>query len=152
MRTKSIALAWITVKNFQKSVKFYTEVLGLKLIEINEEWGWAELEGHDGGCMLGIAQYQDSNPQDDAETKCPIKPGQNSVLSLEVEHLEQAISDLQKNGAHLVGKMEVIPGEIKMQLIQDLDGNFVHVTQTIKSDHPLEHVKHEHKGGCCGGH
>ena len=41
MRTNSIDLVWIVVKDFKNAVKFYTEVAGLKVVEMKEEWGWA---------------------------------------------------------------------------------------------------------------
>ena len=46
--SKSIDLVWITVSDFSRAVKFYTEVVGLQLLEKNDEWGWAELRGENG--------------------------------------------------------------------------------------------------------
>lgn len=152
MRTKSIGLAWIPVKNFKEAIKFYTEVVGLELLEINEEWGWAELAGHEGGCRLGIAQYQEGD-DNQLETECPVKPGQNAVLSFDVADLDRSVLELKQNGAEVIGKRETIPGHVTMQLIKDKDGNFIHITQMLSptfSDE--EHNGHDHKGGCCGGH
>lgn len=142
MRTKAIKMIWISVKDFKKTIQFYRDVLGLKVVEINEEWGWAELEGHDGeGTRLGIGQH-DANSQHES----PISPGQNAVICLDVDNLDQAIAELQKNGAKLLGNVEEVPGHVRMQLIEDYDGNKIHVTQV------LAHKHHHHSGGCCGGH
>src|SRR5436853_363159 len=98
MHAKSIGLAWIVVKDFKKAVKFYTEVVGLKVAEMNEEWGWAELEGREGeGMRLGIAQQREKG-QD------PVAPGQNAVVTFTVDDLEKAVKHLQKQGSTLVGK------------------------------------------------
>lgn len=139
IKAKEIGLVWISVKDLQKAVTFYTTVIGLKLLEISEEYGWAELEGHEGGARLGIAQY--------SEDGCPVKPGQNGVISYTVDHLENAIEELHKQGAVLLGDLEEVPGHVKMQLVQDIDGNIFHIVEVLFE----EHHHHEH-GGCCGGH
>lgn len=140
MVAKSIGLAWILVKDFKKAVKFYTEVAGLKLIEMNEEWGWAELEGHDGGGMrLGIAQ---DNPQ----CQGPTKPGQNAVITFTVDNIEKEIKHMQKQGATLIGNIEVVPGHVKMQSVKDAEGNVFQIVELIAEE---SHSKHEHKNGCC---
>lgn len=139
MRTKSIGLAWILVKDLKKTVKFYTDILGLQLLEMNEEWGWAELEGEEEGMRLGIAQ-QGSNGED------PIEPGQNAVLTFTVDHLDKAIQEMKKQGVKLIGEVEVIPGHVKMQSARDVDGNFIQIVEL------LEEHEHKHGHGCCGGH
>jgi predicted enzyme related to lactoylglutathione lyase len=142
MKAKSIGLAWIIVKDFKKAVKFYTDVVGLKLKEMNEQWGWAELEGHDGeGMRLGIAQ-QRSQGQD------PIEPGQNAVVTFTVDNIEKAIQNMQKQGAALIGQVEEVPGHVKMQSVRDTEGNFFQLVEILSE----VHAPTEHKHSCCGGH
>lgn len=139
MHAKSIGLAWIVTKDFKKTVKFYTDVVGLKLVEMHEEMGWAELEGHDGeGMRLGIAQ-------DSEECPSPIKPGQNFVMTFTVENLEKAVKDFQKHGGALVGQSETVPGHVKMQTVKDNEGNHFQFVELLTHTH---HHAHEHKG-CC---
>lgn len=128
MRAKSIGLAWIVVKDLKATVKFYTEVVGLKLTEMSEEWGWAELEGHEEGMKLGIAQ-QRPDEQD------PIRPGQNAVLTVSVDNLENAIQNLQKQGAMLIGGIEEVPGHVKMQTFRDTEGNYLQLVEEINEMH-----------------
>jgi predicted enzyme related to lactoylglutathione lyase len=143
MRTKTIGLIWINVKDLKKAVQFYTDVVGLKLLNINEEWGWAELEGHNGeGAILGISQQRPHTP------KCPIDPGQNAVMTFTVDNIQQAVQELTRKGATLIGKIEEVPGHVKMQLLEDVAGNKIQIVETL--DTPQSH-KHEHSG-CCGGH
>lgn len=140
MHTQSIGLVWIVVKDFKKAVKFYTEVTGLKLIEMNEQWGWAELEGHDGkGMRLGIAQYSPDNPD-------PVQPGQNGVVTFTVDNMEQATKDLVKQGATLIGKVQEIPGHVKLQTVKDGDGNLFQVVEVLTSE---ACTTHEKKKSCC---
>lgn len=108
-----MGLSWIVVKDLKKAIEFYTNVVGLKLMELHEQYGWAELEGHEGGARLGIAQYQAEGP----------KAGQNAVVTFTVANLEQAKANAAKKGAQCVGELEEVPGHVKMQTIVDADGN-----------------------------
>ncbi len=121
MSVKSIDLAWIVVKDFKKALKFYTEVVGLQLKELNEQHGWAELQGED-GARLGIGQCHAMNP---------IQPGQNAVVTFTVEDLEKAKAEMVKKGTICVGDVLEVPGQVKMQSMQDLDGNQFQIVQTL---------------------
>jgi predicted enzyme related to lactoylglutathione lyase len=146
MSAKQMGLAWIPVQDFKKAIKFYTEVVGLKLVESNEEWGWAELEGKDGGIRLGIGQYR--------EEESPVKPGHNAVLTFTVQNVDAASKEMEKKGATLVGEVCEVPGHVRMQMIKDSEGNFIHIVEHLPASEPAghsHHHKHE-KGGCCGGH
>ncbi len=107
-------LAWIVVNDFKQAVKFYTEVVGLKVKEIHEQYGWAELEGANGGARLGIAQAQ-GEPN--------VSPGANAVVTFTVDNIEQVRADFLKKGAVCIGDLQEIPGHVKMQLVRDADGN-----------------------------
>lgn len=119
---QSIDLSWIVVQDLKQALKFYTETLGLKLVEYHEEYGWAELQGHNGGSFLGIAQVN---------AQFPDKPGQNACVTLTVADLEQSISSLKKKGAKCINGIEEVPGHVKMQRIQDADGNLFQLVQKL---------------------
>lgn len=150
MSGKRLDLAWISVKDFKKAIKFYTEVVGLKIAEINEEWCWAELIGEKDGFRLGIG----GECQPGEEENCPVKPGQNAVITITVPNLEIEMNELQKKGVRFVGKIQEVPGHVKMQLVQDIDGNYLHFVEKLPT-HAHTHHRHEHHhehGGCCKGH
>lgn len=140
MSAKSIELAWIVVKDFKAAVKFYTEVVGLKLVEMNEEWGWAELAGHDGeGMKLGIAQQ---NPKCDE----PVQPGHNAVLTFTVDNLEKENKNLLKQGIKLIGPIQEVPGHVKLQTVRDTEGNYFQLVEKISESHCSTD---EQKNSCC---
>lgn len=114
MTVKEIGLSWIVVKDIKSAVKYYTEVVGLKLMEMSEEYGWAELEGHEGGCRLGIAQ---ENPKEN------VRPGQNAIVTFTVASLEKTKAQMVKKGAKCEGEVIEVPGHVKMQTVIDADGN-----------------------------
>jgi predicted enzyme related to lactoylglutathione lyase len=118
MNMKSIDLAWIVVKDLKKAIEFYTEIVGLKLMESNEQFGWAELEGPSGGARLGICA-----PNSNCPKESPFKAGQNAVVTFTVKSLDKAIAECMEKGAKLLGTMEEVPGHVKMQTVVDTDGN-----------------------------
>ncbi len=135
MAAQTLGLAWIVVDDLKKAVAFYTEVIGLKLMEVHEAFGWAELEGTEGGARLGIAQQC---LKDDEGNKA----GQNAIITLTVANLEESLKRLIEKGANLVGEIQEVPGHVKMQTVRDLDNNRFQLVQVLQ---------HEHKG-CCSGH
>jgi hypothetical protein len=58
-KVKEIKMSWVVVSDLKEAIKFYEQVVGLKLMQLSEEFGWAEMSGADEGCMLGIAQIND---------------------------------------------------------------------------------------------
>lgn len=114
MSIKRSDLAWIVVSDFEKAVKYYTEVLGLKLLEQSPEYGWAELGAPDGGSRLGICQENDEDG---------MKAGQNAVMTFTVDNLEKSKAALAKKGMKFVGNVIEVPNVVKMQTCSDPDGN-----------------------------
>lgn len=122
MKVKEMGLSWIVVKDIKAAIQYYTNVVGLKLAEFNEQYGWAELEGHEGGARLGLAQ------------ECPqekMKAGQNAVVTFTVGDLDKAKSEMVKKGAKFEGEVLEVPGHVKMQTVVDGDGNRFQLCQLL---------------------
>lgn len=130
MTVKEIGLCWIVVKDIQAAVKYYTEVVGLQLAEFNEEYGWAELEGEDGGSRLGIAQ------ENQAEK---LMAGQNAVMTFTVDNIEKVKAAMVKKGAKCEGDVIEVPGHVKMQTIIDADGNRFQICEMVRHHHSCCH-------------
>ncbi len=122
MKVTEIGLSWIVVKDIKNAVSYYTNVVGLKLVEFHEEFGWAELEGYEGGTRLGIAQ---ENPQEH------VKAGTNAVITFTVADLEEAKQELLKKGAKCQGDIIEVPGHVKMQTVIDNDGNCFQLCELV---------------------
>ena len=125
MAIKSIDLAWVVVTDLKKALKFYTEVLGLKLNEHNEKFGWAEVAGKNGGSILGIAQ---------ASGHSPIPAGHNAIVALTVENINESKNEMAKKGAKFIGDIIEVPGIVKLQLLEDADGNKYQLAQNLESN------------------
>ncbi len=132
MNLQSIGLVWIAVSDLQAAIQFYTETVGLKLAELNDQYGWAELEGPDGGTRLGIAQMPPKNDDD-------VKPGQNAIMTFTVKSLEKAVSEMKQKGTRFIGDVEEIPGHVKMQMVQDTDGNRFQMVEVCHHKHKCCH-------------
>jgi predicted enzyme related to lactoylglutathione lyase len=116
MTVKAINLAWVSVSNFKKSEKFFTDVVGLKIDSSNEDgYEWAELSGHEGGSVLGIGVNNDSNE--------PVKPGNNAVITFTVDDIIKKKAEMEKMGVVFIGDIIEIPGYVKMAFFKDPDGN-----------------------------
>lgn len=121
METQGIFLTWIVVKDIQKAIKFYTEVVGLELKEYHEEFRWAEFSGP-GGSILGIGQEEEG---------CDVKAGANGVVTVAVKDLSKAIEHFKAKGAQLVGDVVEIPHHVKMQTFVDADGNTMQIVEKL---------------------
>lgn len=123
MKVKEIGLSWIVVKDIKAAVKYYTDVVGLKLMEFNEQYGWAELEGYEGGSRLGLAQ---ENPQE------KVTAGQNAVITFTVDDIAKAKAEMVKKGAKCEGDVLEVPGHVKMQTVIDRDGNRFQICELVQ--------------------
>lgn len=124
MTTTSMELAWIVVKDLKEAIKFYVETIGLKLVEHAEEYGWAELQGQQGGARLGIAQYNAHYGD--------VKPGQNAFVTFSVQDIEESKDRMKKKGAKFIGETQEVPGQVKLQMIMDSDGNQFQIAQKLR--------------------
>lgn len=121
MKPQGMFLSWIVVKDIEKAITFYTEVVGLTLKEFHKEFKWAELSGPHGS-MLGIGEES---------AECPMKAGINAVITVSVDDINDAIAHFIEKGATLVGEVIEIPGHVKMQTFKDGDGNTMQLVQKM---------------------
>lgn len=122
MRNQGMQLAWITVSNFDRAIDFYTKTLSMKLTARSEEYRWAELEG-ESGAKVGIAEECEFSP---------IKAGKNAVMTFTVSNLEETKISLENKGITLVGEIMTVPGEVKLQMFQDPDGNYGQLVELLR--------------------
>lgn len=126
MKVKAMNLAWISAKDSNRSMEFFTKILGLKLDSATPEHGWYELKGQEGGVCLGIGQATSG------EYKSPLGVGQNAALTFSVDNIEAAEQWLKQHDVHCLGGIVEIPGHVKMLTFQDLDGNIMQLVQVLE--------------------
>lgn len=123
MVVKSTELCWLVVANLNKAIDFYTNTLGLKLLNKAEEHGWAELQGKEGGIVIGLCQSSDHAPD--------LKPGFNAVMTFNVDDMDSAKKELTAKGLLMVGPVIEVEGHVKMQDCFDIDNNRFQIVQTL---------------------
>lgn len=121
---KGTELSWITVSDMKKAKNFFVDTLGLDIFESNEECGWLEIGGEE-GARIGIAQ---TNPNCGDFT-----PGQNAIITLSVDNLDEVMEKLKSKGVKFVGEVQVVPEIVKMVLFLDLDGNKFQLVEELSS-------------------
>lgn len=127
MAIQKIELIWITVSDLKKSVTFFTQTLGLSVHQLSEEFGWAEVVGKDGGCLLGIARKESDEPTHcsccgDNKQKTPMSE-QNAIVAFTVDDLDKTIAELKKAGVNFIDEILEIPEGPRMITFVDFDGN-----------------------------
>lgn len=116
---KSSNLTWISVSDFKKARKFFTETLGLKELSCAEEMGWVELQGQEGGGTIGVGLAHD------------MAPGSNAIITFTVDDVDQAAAELKKKNVQMIGDVMEVPGHVRLQMFADPDGNKFQLVQML---------------------
>ncbi|MFZ3217953.1 MAG: VOC family protein [Candidatus Acidiferrales bacterium] len=112
-----VKVSWFSVDDFEGAKKFYGNVLGLKKVFEMQQWAeFAEAEGKE---TIGIAVNSPSGKE----------PG--ATIVLEVEDIEREHKRLQAAGVKFEGKIEEIPGVVKLAVFRDPAGNRLQLAQQL---------------------
>jgi len=112
-----VTVSWYGVDDFESAKKFYGQVLGLnKTFEAQQ---WAEFAGAEGQETIGIA----ANPHAGKE------PGATVVL--DVTDIERERKRLESAGVKFEGKIEEIPGIVRIATFRDPFGNRLQLAQAL---------------------
>jgi predicted enzyme related to lactoylglutathione lyase len=112
-----VTISWFSVKDFEQAKKFYGESLGLKKTFETEQW--AEFAGGEGEASIGLAV----NPRAGKE------PGATVVL--QVPDIEDERRRLESRGVSFEGKIEEVPGMVKLATFRDPSGNRLQLCQLL---------------------
>jgi predicted enzyme related to lactoylglutathione lyase len=112
-----VMVSWFSVNDFEGAKKFYGNVLGLK--KTFEAQQWAEFAGAEGEESIGVAV----NPRAGKE------PG--ATIVLRVEDIERECNRLETAGVKFEGRIEEIPGIVKLATFRDPSGNRLQLAQPL---------------------
>ncbi|HXN72239.1 MAG TPA: VOC family protein [Candidatus Acidoferrales bacterium] len=112
-----VTVSWFNVKDFGQAKKFYGDVLGLKKTFEMEQW--AEFAGAEGEASIGVA----------ANGRLGTEPG--ATIVLRVEDIEQERKRLESRGVSFEGKVEEIPGVVKLATFRDPSGNRLQLCEVL---------------------
>jgi len=111
---QKIAFIHYCTENLDRSLKFYRDVLGLKLLVQNEEW----VEFDVGGQRLALRKV-DSMP-----AKLEESHPNGAMIWLEANPIEESIALLHKNNINFIKELEIFPYG-KTATFTDPDGNLI---------------------------
>ena len=106
------------VKDVQRSIAFYTQMLGFNLDHQNLP-AFGQVSISNLKLILSGPGASGSRPMPDGRQQ---EPGGWNRIVLQVEDLPARIADLKKKGANFKNEMEVGPGGKQIQ-VEDPDGN-----------------------------
>ena len=106
------------VKDVQRSIAFYTQMLGFNLDNENLP-AFGQVSISNLKLILSGPGASGSRPMPDGQQQ---EPGGWNRIVLQVEDLPARIADLTKKGVHFRNEMEVGPGGSQIQ-VEDPDGN-----------------------------
>lgn len=112
-----MTVAWFSVKDFEEAKKFYGSVLGLK--KTFEMQQWAEFSNAEGEASIGVAGNSHWGKEP------------NATVVLRVDDIERERERLQASGVQFEGKVEQIPGVVKLALFRDPSGNRLQLCQVL---------------------
>jgi CreA protein len=112
-----VTVSWFSTQDFEKTKKFYSDVLGLN--EIFSTQGWAEFAGSRDEASIGLA----ANPQAGKE--------QGATVVLQVADIESERKRLEARGVKFEGKTEEIPGIVKLATFRDPSLNRLQLAQPL---------------------
>ena len=113
MNTKIASSRYVlAVQNLQKSIEFYTEMLGFRLLWQDEGWGFLCRDF----CQIMLGECPDDVPA--FETGC-----HSYFAYLEVENIEILYQEFQSKGIKTLGNIEDKPWKMREFSLQTIDGH-----------------------------
>lgn len=117
---KGMELIWFFVIDWKSAMSFYRDNLGLKLLFVDEDEGWAEFQIGESETKLAIKHWKLQSPAPRGGGGCPV---------IQVEDLDKAIADLTDKGVKMAGTVQEVEGMKRHSTLYDPDGNPIQLTQ-----------------------
>jgi len=113
----------IRVTDVQKSIDFYTKLLGMKVVSRgkNEQTKgeYVAMQSEEGGFILELNYYEKDSPYN-----TPYSAGEGlDHLAFKVDNLDKALEEARKAGHRAI--LEMKANESRWAYIEDPDGNWI---------------------------
>lgn len=107
------------VNNCERTLEFYTEKLGFKMLFIDEYKGQAMVTTNTGDYYIGFAETRSIVPS-------------STCITFEVEDIEEVVHTLQQRDVEFQGDIFEIPGVVKLAAFRDPDGYQLMLSERIR--------------------
>lgn len=119
---KGISMSCVTVSSLEETKRLFSDLLGLEVKEYDKRYHWIELEGDEGG-RVGFGEPMGEG----------MKAGTNAIVSISVDNIEEVKAFLESHDVQFLGDIVEVPGEVKLALFTDKDGNQYFLAQKLTS-------------------
>ncbi len=112
---------YFVVEDIEKSIKFYSSLLGKEPSNITED-RWADWENENNQIYFGIISKKAS--------ECKTVRGNNGVLGLYTDNIEKAFEKCKELGVKILYNIQEVPNSedhYKCFAIEDIDGNKIEI-------------------------
>lgn len=109
------------VTDMERSIGWYSEVLGCELLYRADEIGWCEMKTHMAGFNVGLSQNQ----------LVPQGGGATNVWS--VTSIDAAKAHLDAHGVKQDGEIQHIPDLVRLLTFYDPDGNAMMFAESLQA-------------------
>jgi len=111
------------VKNLEKSIAWYQDVLGFQLLYKMDQMGWCELSTSVQRVNIGLSQVESPKGRGGA------------TLTFGVKDIDAARQQVEGKNVKFDGETQVFPGMVKLATFFDPDGNTLMFYQDLQK-HP----------------
>ncbi|HEY0623854.1 VOC family protein [Sphingomonas sp.] len=114
----------LNVTSFDRSIDWYTNILGMKLLYRMDEIAWCELETSVARVTVGLSQVES------------VPAGGGATLTFGVHDIEAAKASLDAAGVRQDGPIADVPGMVRYLTFYDPDGNALMFYQDMSGAGP----------------
>jgi predicted enzyme related to lactoylglutathione lyase len=108
------------VTSLDKSIAWYSEVLGFTLLYRADEIGWCEMTTHMPGINVGLSENRE------------VQQGGGATNVWSLTDIEAAKAHLDAHGVKQDGEIQTIPGLVRLLTFFDPDGNAMMFAQSLQ--------------------
>ncbi len=113
----------VHVSDLDKSIAWYQDVLGFKLMYHLKEMGWCEMASPVSGVQVGLSQVEDPKVR-------------GVTLTWGVHDIEAARKTLEADEVRFDGPTQEIPEMVKLATFYDPDGNTYMLYESLSDELP----------------
>ncbi len=114
----------LNVTSFDRSIDWYTNILGMKLLYRMDDIAWCELETSVARVTVGLSQVES------------VSAGGGATLTFGVQDIEAAKASLDAAGVRQDGAIADVPGMVRYLTFYDPDGNALMFYQDMSGAAP----------------
>lgn len=122
---KKISVIWLPVRNLNRAIEFYRDLLGLKLKFIAGD-NWAEFETEPVPIALRVIEFGNKQApiRDICENFC------GGVITFCVEgNLEKIVEALEEKGVNFISPIKKLTNTLKIVTLEDCEGNIIQIME-----------------------